>query len=108
MSRNGTYKPKLCVCKFDIDNDFARTVEDGTITPRQIAELTARGIPVTPQAVQRDIQGSDSWYVDPVFRRNMDMATAWELEQRAQATAKYALARQKHTDFVKRLENQDK
>lgn len=108
MSRNGTYKPKFCTCKFDVDNDFAQTVQDGAITPRQIAELTARGIPITPQAVEREIKGSSDWHIEPVFRRGMDMATAWEMEQRAQACAKYALSRQKHSDFVKRIENQDK
>lgn len=67
MSRNGTYKPNLCECKFNVNEDFARTIVDGAITPRQIAELTARGIPVTPQAVEREIQGNDSWYVDPLL-----------------------------------------
>lgn len=105
MSRNGTYKPNFCECKFNVNEDFARTIADGAITPRQIAELTARGIPVTSQAVEREIQGNDSWYVDPAFKRGMDMATAWELEQRSQAQARYALQRQKHTDFVKKLQN---
>ena len=33
MSRNGTYKPNLCECKFNVNEDFARTIEDGAITP---------------------------------------------------------------------------
>ena len=103
MSRNGTYKSKLVKCLFDVDSDFAQTVQDAAITPRQIAELTARGIPISPQSVEREIKGDNSWELDPAFKRGMDMATAWELQQRAQAQAKYALQRQKHSDFIKKL-----
>lgn len=105
MSRIKKYKPVFSECVFDVDNDFARTVPDAAITPRQIAELTARGIPIAPQAVERDIKGDNSWNIDPIFKRGMDMATAWELEQQAQAKAKYALARQKHSDFCNKLKN---
>lgn len=103
MSRVKKYKPVFSECNFDVDSDFARTVQDGAITPRQIAELTARGIPIAPQAVERDVKGNDSWNIDPIFRRNMDMATAWELEKQSQAKAKYALRHQKHSDFLKKL-----
>lgn len=105
MSRNGTFKPKLIKCNFDINEDFARTVQDAAITPRQIAELTARGIPISPQNIEREVQGNNSWHIDPVFRRQTDMATAWEMEQNAKARARFALQRQKHSDFMKKLEN---
>ena len=103
MSRNGTYKPVFCECKFDVDKDFARTVVDAAITPRQIAELAERGIPISPQAVEREVRGNNDWNIDPIFKRGMDMATAWELERTAQAKAKFALMRQKHTDFTNKL-----
>lgn len=107
MSRNGTYKPKLCKCQFDVDKDFARTVQDAAITPRQIQELAERGIPISPQAVEREVKGNNSWDLDPIFRRGMDMATAWEMEKSAQAKVKYALKNQKHQDFVKRIQNME-
>ena len=42
-----------------------------------------------------------------MFRRGMDMAKAWEMEQNAQRTARYALARQKHSDLLERVEFND-
>lgn len=107
MSRVRKYKPVFSVCVFDVEQDFAQTVQGAAITPRQIAELADRGIPVTPQAVEREIQGNDDWFIDPMFRRSMDMAKAWEMEQKAQRVAKYALARQKHSDFVERIKMSD-
>lgn len=107
MSRVRKYQPVFSVCKFDVETDFAQTVQGAAITPRQIAELADRGIPVTPQAVEREIQGNSEWFVEPMFRRGMDMAKAWEMEQNAQRTARYALARQKHSDFVERIKMSD-
>lgn len=105
MSRNGTSRINLVTCKFDCEVDFTRTVENAAMTPRDIAELTAKGIPITPQAVEREIQGNNSWQVEPIFRRNMDMATAWELEKTSQAKAKFALMRQKNDDFMNKIKN---
>lgn len=91
--------------KFNPDTDFRRTVQDGAITPVQIKELAERGIPVSPQNVEREIHGRGDWNLEPMFRRDMDAATAWEMEQRAKAELKTAIKRDKAKKFIQTIEN---
>lgn len=90
---------------FDPERDWMRTVQDGAITPSQIKELAERGIPVSPQAVEREIHGRGDWNIEPMFKRDMDAATAWELEQRAKADLKSRIRKDKDLKFVTKIKN---
>lgn len=91
--------------KFNGDTDFCRTVQDGAITPAQIKELAERGIPISPQSVEREIHGRGDWTLEPMFRREMDAATAWEMEQRAKAELKSVIKKDKARKFIKTIES---
>lgn len=100
MSRFTNIHPTLCECKFDVDKDWQRTQNDLAITPAQVKELTDRGIPVAAQNVPFLESGSDvnSWTVEPQFRREMDMATAWEMEKAASRKVLQTLRQKKFND----------
>lgn len=100
MSRFTKQYPDLCECKFDVKKDWQRTQEGLAITPAQVKELTDRGIPVSAQNVNFLESGSDvnSWIVEPQFRREMDMATAWEMEKSASRKVLQTLRQKKFND----------
>lgn len=90
---------KTCECHFDIYKDFEKTKPNLAITPQQIKEMADRGIPVSPMNVQFiDVNGDASWDVEPQFRREMDMATAWNLEKSSQRKALQVLRQKKFGD----------
>lgn len=94
--------------EFKPEVDWMETVQDGAITPREIKELTLRGIPVSPQNVEREIHGRGDWTLEPVFKRGMDAATAWELEQQAKASIKSAIRSDKAKKFLQKIETAKK
>lgn len=69
----------------DPDKDVEVTKPGLSLTPQNIKELTDRGIAVNlpneKQFLQGDSIKNNSWDIEPVFRRSMDMCEAWELEQ---------------------------
>lgn len=103
MARKCITPLKFYDYSFNPSRDWMRTVRDGAITPSQIKELTERGIPVTPQAVEREIHGRGDWNIEPMFKRDMDAATAWEMEQRAKAELKGRIRKDKDMKFVKKI-----
>lgn len=100
MSRFTKQHPDLCECKFDVKKDWQRTQDNLAITPAQVKELTDRGIPVSSQNVNFLESGSDvnSWSIEPQFRREMDMATAWEMEKNASRKVLQTLRQKKFND----------
>lgn len=100
MSRFTKQYPDLCECKFNVKKDWQRTQEGLAITPAQVKELTDRGIPVSAQNVNFLESGSDvnSWIVEPQFRREMDMATAWEMEKSSSRKVLQTLRQKKFND----------
>ena len=82
MARNTKPDYKSVTCEFDVQKDFERTKPNLGLTPQQVAEMAKRGIPVSPMNVNFiDVNGDASWNIEPQFRRDMDMATAWEMER---------------------------
>lgn len=58
------------------------------MTPKQVQELTDRGIAVSLPNEKSFLDGqpksSTSWDVDPIFRRSADMCSMWELSRDCQ------------------------
>ncbi len=78
MARNTKPDYKSVKCDFDVRKDFERTKPNLGLTPQQVADMAKRGIPVSPMNVNFiDVNGDASWNIEPQFRRDMDMATAW-------------------------------
>ena len=100
MARNTKPDYKAVECNFDVQKDFERTKPNLGLTPQQVAEMAKRGIPVSPMNVNFiDVNGDASWNIEPQFRRDMDMATAWEMEKASQRKALQVL-RQKSRPLV--------
>nr|DAG85192.1 MAG TPA: hypothetical protein [Microviridae sp.] len=99
MARNTKPDYKCVECNFDVQKDFERTKPNLGLTPQQVAEMAKRGIPVSPMNVNFiDVNGDASWNIDPQFRRDMDMATAWEMEKASQRKALQVLRQKKFGD----------
>lgn len=99
MARNTKPDYKCVECNFDIQKDFERTKPNLGLTPQQVAEMAKRGIPVSPMNVNFiDVNGDASWNIEPQFRRDMDMATAWEMEKASQRKALQVLRQKKFGD----------
>ena len=53
------------------------------MTPKQVQELTDRGIAVSLPNEKSFLDGAPSstgdWSIDPIFRRDADMCSMWEL-----------------------------
>lgn len=99
MARNTKPDYKCVECNFDIQKDFERTKPNLGLTPQQVAEMAKRGIPVSPMNVNFiDVNGDASWNIEPQFRREMDMATAWEMEKASQRKALQVLRQKKFGD----------
>ena len=90
--------------RFNPEKDWMETVQDGAITPKQIKELTQRGIPVSPTNVEREIHGRGDWNLEPMFKRDMDAATAWELEQKAKSVIQKAIKTDKAKKFLQKVQ----
>lgn len=57
------------------------------MTPKQVRELTDRGIAVSLPNEKSFLDGSSSktdWSIDPIFRRDADMCSMWELSRDCQ------------------------
>nr|DAW16016.1 MAG TPA: hypothetical protein [Microviridae sp.] len=57
------------------------------MTPKQVQELTDRGIAVSLPNEKSFLDGSSSktdWSIDPIFRRDADMCSMWELSRDCQ------------------------
>lgn len=99
MARNTKPDYKCVECNFDVQKDFERTKPNLGLTPQQVAEMAKRGIPVSPMNVNFiDVSGDASWTIEPQFRREMDMATAWEMEKASQRKALQVLRQKKFGD----------
>lgn len=99
MARNTNPDFKSVTCKFDVQKDFERTKPNLGLTPQQVADMAKRGIPVSPMNVNFiDVSGDASWDIEPQFRRDMDMATAWEMEKASQRKALQVLRQKKFGD----------
>lgn len=78
------YKTATC----NIYDKYEKPVQGGlALTPQKVKELTDKGLAVsTPnQGFNDDPQFSDSWFIEPQFRRGCDMNTAWEISQFTQS-----------------------
>lgn len=99
MARNTKPDYKTVACDFDIRKDYERTKPNLGLTPQQVSEMAKRGIPVSPMNVNFiDVNGDASWNIEPQFRRDMDMATAWEMEKASQRKALQILRQKKFGD----------
>lgn len=99
MARNTKPDYKCVECNFDVRKDYERTKPNLGLTPQQVAEMAKRGIPVSPMNVNFiDVNGDASWNIEPQFRRDMDMATAWEMEKASQRKALQVLRQKKFGD----------
>lgn len=99
MARNTKPEFNPTSCNFDVTKDFERTKPGLAITPEQVKEMTLRGIPVSAQNVGFiETSGNGSWTVDPQFRREMDMATAWQMEKESTRKVMQAMRQKKYGD----------
>ena len=72
----------------NVYDKYEKPVQNGlALTPQKVKELTEKGIAVSTQnqGFYDDSQFSDSWFIEPQFRRGCDMNTAWEITQRMQS-----------------------
>ena len=64
MARNTKPDYKCVECNFDVQKDFERTKPNLGLTPQQVAEMSKRGIPVSPMNVNFiDVDGDASWNI---------------------------------------------
>lgn len=99
MARNTKPDFHTCKCDFDVRKDYEKTKPGLALTPQQVAEMSKRGIPVSPMNVPFiDVAGDSSWNIEPQFCRDMDMATAWEMEKASQRKALQILRQKKFGD----------
>lgn len=74
-----------CQCCGDLE---LVTKQGLAMTPKQVQELTDRGIAVSLPNEKLFLDGqsksSTSWDVDPIFRRSADMCSIWELSRDCQ------------------------
>lgn len=76
----------LVNCKV-VDSLELVTKPNLAITPKQVQELTNRGIAVSLPNEKLFLDGSSSgtdWSIDPIFRRDADMCSMWELSRDCQ------------------------
>ncbi len=73
---------KLATC--NIYGKYEKPVQPGlALTPRDVKTLTERGLAVsTPNIGQIEDPAGSSDYLEPQYRRDCDMNTAWELSRR--------------------------
>lgn len=73
-----------CLCK---RTDVKRTIPDLAMTPQQIAEMAARGVPVSSKSMQQYYEGmatDNHWSIEPMFKRGADINQLWEIEKTSQ------------------------
>lgn len=74
-----------CKCRGDLE---LVTKPGLAMTPKQVQELTDRGIAVSLPNEKSFLDGSSSsktdWSIDPIFRRDADMCSMWELSRDCQ------------------------
>ena len=75
-------------CKLS-SKDMLVTKPDLAITPSQVQELTNRGISVSLPNVKQFLDGNSletakGWDVDPIFKRDANICTMFELERDSQ------------------------
>lgn len=83
--RKFTTISRLAKCR--CAHEVKRTIAGLAMTPAQVAELTARGIPVSAKGMQEYFDDSPnpmSFTVEPMFKRGADINQLWELEKAAQ------------------------
>lgn len=84
--RKFTSASRLAKCR--CVDEVKRTIAGLAMTPAQVAELTARGIPVSTKGMQEYYDESPnpmSFTVEPMFKRGADINQLWELEKDAQS-----------------------
>lgn len=61
---------------------YYKPVQNGlAVRPSEVAELTARGIAVTSQNVNKDDPGFHEKSLDVTAKRGFDLNTAWEMSK---------------------------
>lgn len=77
------------LAKCDKYSKYEKPVQSGlALTPRDIKQMTERGLAVSTPNLQvfNDSEAfTDSWFIEPQFRRGCDMNTAWETTQVVQS-----------------------
>ena len=73
------------------------------MTPKQVQELTDRGIAVSLPNEKTFLDGSSKtdWSIDPIFRRDADMCSMWELSRDCQGRILKAQKADKKAHTVK-------
>lgn len=81
MKREFSNYLNLASCK--VKDEIKRTIPGLSMTPAQVSEMAARGVPVTSQiAVMYDEnQSPTNFEVEPMLKRGADINQLWELEQ---------------------------
>lgn len=90
---------RLATCLYD-SSTYERTIDGLAVTPSEVKQLTDRGIPVsTPNAnMTVPAEGLDNgFYVEPMFRRDMDVNDLWNLQQ----STKRKFSKAHHDDVLK-------
>lgn len=73
-------EPRLCTCR-RVEGE-AIVAKGLSMTPSDIERLARQGIAVsTPAADSFRYDGSDGWTVDPVYLRDSDRNSLWELSK---------------------------
>lgn len=83
--RELTSDGRLAVCR--CVDERKRTLPGLAMTPQQIAEMQARGIPISSRGMQEyydEIQSATNWNIEPMFKRGSDINQLWEMEKDAQ------------------------
>lgn len=73
-------KPRVCVCRRK--EGESPVIKGLSMTPSDIERLARQGIAVsTPAADSFRYDNSDGWSVDPVYLRDADRNSLWELSK---------------------------
>lgn len=72
---------RLATCK--CSNEIKRTIPGLAMTPAEVSEMAARGVPISSQiaAVYDENQSPTNFEVEPMLKRGADINQLWELEQ---------------------------
>lgn len=77
------------LARCDKYSKYEKPVQSGlALTPRDIKQMTERGLAVSTPNLQLSNDSetfTDSWFIEPQFRRGCDMNIAWETTQVVQS-----------------------
>lgn len=107
-----TLRKLRCTCGQTVNCGVSKTklhekiVQNGlAITPRDVANLTAKGVAVNTQNSSMyndvDVPGfssaldTDPWFIDPIYKRGADINKVWELSKSTSSKLINAMKRDK-------------